>query len=155
MALGNGYAAYKEVRVSTATQSNLLLMLYDGLVTQLDAAVKALQNKAGEEAHKRLVKAQDIISELTQALNMDYEISQNLHALYTYCYERLVSANVAKDPQPAIEVLGLMTELREAWQQAMRSQQGAQAAAGGQPDQGAFAGSASSAGGMSRLEITG
>ena len=59
---------------------------------------------------------------------MDYEISQNLYSLYEYINTRLVAANLQKSPEPLLEVMGYLRELRESFAQAavIASSQGTQ-----------------------------
>jgi len=116
----HGYAAYKEARVTTASGGRLVVMLYDAAINQCTLALKALEARELEAVHNHLLKAQDILGELTGALDMQYEIAQNLFALYEYCTERLITANVNKAPGPIEEVLGYLTELRDTWEQALR-----------------------------------
>jgi flagellar protein FliS len=47
-------------------------------------------------------------------------VAVNLDALYDYILRRLVAGNVAKDPAPTEEALGLLRSLLEAWQQVAR-----------------------------------
>lgn len=113
-----GYAAYKEARVNTASQKNLLLMLYDGAISNLKQAITALESKDYGEAHRLLIKTQDILSELMSSLNMEIEVAHSLYSLYEYSYQRLVAANVSKEVEPVHEVIGYLMELREAWNEA-------------------------------------
>jgi len=41
----------------------------------------------------------------------------NLQQLYTYIYDRLVQANIRKDPEIVEEALVLLMELRDTWEQ--------------------------------------
>lgn len=116
-----GYTAYKATQVQTASQENLLLMLYDGAITALNQALAALEEGDLSVVHQRLIKTQAILEELMGALNMDMEISHGLYALYEYAHQRLVAANVAKEAEPIQEVLGYLTELRDTWQQALNA----------------------------------
>lgn len=117
-----GYAAYKEARVTTASGGRLVVMLYDAAVKHLAQSLEALEKKAYPDVHNHLIKVQDILAELSGALDMQYEISKSLYALYEYCIERLIAANVAKDAAPVKEVLGYLTELRDAWEQAVQAE---------------------------------
>ena len=54
-------------------------------------------------------------------LDMQYEISQNWAALYEYIHYRLVQANLKKDRAMLVEARELLTELRDAWHQAMKA----------------------------------
>ena len=57
--------SYKETKVTTATQSKLIIMLYDEVIKQIDIASDAINNrKAKDVSHNAFVKSQDCISEL-------------------------------------------------------------------------------------------
>lgn len=99
-------------------------MLYDGLVGSLSRAVEAVRDGRIEETHNALVKSQEIILELDASLNMDYEISRHLHAVYDFLYRQAVNANVYKDAGMVESCLELVKELRTAWRQVIDKQAG-------------------------------
>lgn len=117
------YDQYRTLSVQTAGPGKLLMMLYDGLVLFLKQAGKAIASGQPQEAHNFLIKAQDIVTELSCTLNMDYEISKNLFQLYAYLKRRLVEANLKKDEQIVEEALSLATELRDTWAQVVEPEQ--------------------------------
>ena len=80
----------------------------------------AIENKEIEKAGSVILRAQDIVQELMITLNTDYEISDNLYALYDYMYRRLIDANISKDIAPLDETLDLMTDLRDTWTQVIK-----------------------------------
>ena len=112
--------AYKRQQVMTATPEALTLMLYNGCLKFIKEGVEALAEKHYETANESLQKAQNIISEFRVTLNMDYEISHQLLPLYNYAYDRLVEGNMKSDPAIIAEASDIMTELRDAWAQAMK-----------------------------------
>ena len=112
--------AYKGQQVMTATPEALTLMLYNGCLKFIKEGVEALAEKHYETANESLQKAQNIISEFRVTLNMDYEISHQLLPLYNYAYDRLVEGNMKSDPTIIAEASDIMTELRDAWAQAMK-----------------------------------
>ena len=121
--------AYKKQQVLTATPEALTLMLYNGCLKFIKEGVDALSEKKYENANICLQKAQNIISEFRVTLNMDYEISHQLLPLYNYAYDRLVEGNMKSDPVIIQEATDIITELRDAWVQAMktaREEKGAQ-----------------------------
>ncbi|MFZ3171708.1 MAG: flagellar export chaperone FliS [Carboxydocellales bacterium] len=124
----NPYINYKQTAVQTASPEKLLLMLYDGAIKFGHQACVAMEQKDLEASNKYLGKIQDIVSELIVNLNMDYEISQNLYSIYEYINTRLVAANIQKSPEPLLEVMGYLRELRESFAQAavIASSQGTQ-----------------------------
>jgi flagellar protein FliS len=62
-------------------------------------------------------KAQDIIDELNNSLNMQDggEIALTLRKIYNFLYFYLVKANLKKDPKMIKEVISILSTLREAW----------------------------------------
>jgi len=116
----NAHDIYKKNMVTTATPQELTLMLYNGLIRFLKQAVMGLDEKSIEKAHNNIIKAQDILFEFMRTLDMDYEISNSLFALYDYMNTRLVEANISKDKVIVEEVVEYAEELRDTWAQAMK-----------------------------------
>ena len=125
--------AYKKQQIMTATPEALTLMLYNGCLKFIKEGADALTEKNYEAANTSLQKAQNIISEFRVTLNMDYEISHQLMPLYNYAYDRLVEGNLDDNFDAIKEATDIITELRDAWAQAMkkaREEKGAQNAEG-------------------------
>ena len=116
----NAYDQYKKNMVNTATPQEITLMLYNGLVRFLKQAAAGIEERNIEKANNNIIRAQDIIYEFMRTLDMNYEISSNLLALYDYMNRRLVEANVKKDNEIVTEIIGLSEELRDTWAQAMK-----------------------------------
>ena len=111
---------YKQSTVFTATPEELTLMLYDGGIKFMNIAKYNIENDDIEKAHESLNRAQDIIVELKSTLNMDYEISNNLEKLYDFIMGKLTDANISKEVGPIEEALGILTELRDTWKEAIK-----------------------------------
>lgn len=111
--------AYLEQKVLTAKPQELTFMLYEGLVRFIKTARIFNEQKNLEKTNETLLKAQAIIVELQSTLNMDYEISTQLDALYDFMYERLVEANLQKSDQPMAEALEIAEQMRDTWKEAM------------------------------------
>ncbi len=110
--------SYKETKVTTATQSKLIIMLYDEVIKQIDIAVEAINGKKAKDiSHNAFVKSQDCISELMVSLDFEKggEIAQNLFSIYNYFNRELLTANTTGNTEKAIGVLTMMKELRESW----------------------------------------
>ncbi len=118
MKSNNPYNSYKETQIKTAGQGKLIVMLYEGAIKFLNLAKKGIDEKNIELAHNNIVKGQDIIMELLLSLNMEAgDIAHKLYNLYLYMNNRLMEANINKDKKPIDEVLKLLTELKEVWEQ--------------------------------------
>ena len=112
--------AYKKQQILTATPEALTLMLYNGCLKFIKEGVEQLAEKNYEASNISLQKAQNIISEFRVTLNMDYEISHQLMPLYNYAYDRLVEGNLDNNFDAIKEATDIITELRDAWAQAMK-----------------------------------
>ncbi|MBN2545457.1 MAG: flagellar export chaperone FliS [Spirochaetes bacterium] len=110
---------YKKTQVNTANQGKLIVMLYEGAIKFINNAIDAMPKKEIEKIHNNIVKAQDILTELTTSLNMDAgEISQKLFSIYMYLSQRLTDANIKKSKEPLIEVKKHLSVLKDAWVEA-------------------------------------
>lgn len=112
---------YQSQAVETAGPAQLVLMLYDGALAALTRSEQALaaETPAGsmEIANRELQRAQDIVTELRVTLDLEGggAIAANLAALYDFCLDRLITANVSKDPTELPVVRTVIADLREAW----------------------------------------
>lgn len=114
---------YRANAVLTASPGHLVLMLYDGVLKALALARGALA--APEEDFKRyavvneqLLKAQQIIGELQDTLNLeagDGTLAREMFRLYDYYNRRLFEANLRKTAEPIEEVARLLKDLRDGW----------------------------------------
>lgn len=128
--VANGYAkTYRANAVLTASPGQLVLMLFDGALKAMGAAREAFDRPEGdprriEAIHQQLQKAQDIIAELQNGLNMEAggEFAQTLWRLYDYHNRRLFEANMRKQVAPVIEVEELVRQLRDAWAEMLMKQ---------------------------------
>jgi flagellar protein FliS len=127
----NGYQAYRQTQAQTAAPGELVVMLYRGALRFVAAAVEAIDASDIEAAHTNLIRAQAIISELNETLDLARggELASNLQAIYTYLNQRLIEANLRKDADAAREVERLLRELLPAWERAARETASAPAVA--------------------------
>lgn len=113
----NPYNAYKNTQIKTASREQILLMLYDGAIRFMKQGKKALKQENHELAHDKLLKSQDIITELMASLDMDIggEIAEDLYSLYDFILHNLVQANVEKNAKRVDQAMDVMSDLNEAW----------------------------------------
>ncbi len=124
--INNQANAYKETTIKTAGQGKLILMLYDGAIEQLKQAAELFPtgHQNYDKVNCAIVKAQDIITELTVSLNFEKgdEIAKSLFKLYMYFNDQLIQANMKKDEAALQTVLGMLIDLRTAWSQISSNQ---------------------------------
>ncbi|MEW6749554.1 MAG: flagellar export chaperone FliS [Candidatus Latescibacterota bacterium] len=125
---------YNQVQIQTATKGKLIVLLYQGAIRHMKKALLHMERKEIEAKGNCLIRAQDIVLELLYALDHEMlrsgnELALNLQRLYLYCYRRLVQANIHMDRRAIEEVVALMTNLLEAWQQVAVGERRAEVAA--------------------------
>lgn len=111
---------YIKQSIQTIPPSQLLIMLYDGAIRFTKTAIQAIEKKDMLEAHKNIVKTQDIVQEFIITLDHNAPVAEGLLKLYDYFNYLLIRANIKKDVKLLQEVLGYLVELRETWVQAAR-----------------------------------
>lgn len=128
--VANAYArTYRANAVLTASPGQLVLMLYDGALRALALAQVAFASadepRRIETIHQQLMKAQNILHELQDGLNLEAggDVARTLQQLYDYHGRRLFEANLRKQAEPVIEVERLLRELRDAWAEMLTRQE--------------------------------
>ncbi len=114
------YQQYQQNSIMTASPEELTLMLYNGAIKFINLGKLHIENKEIEKANNAIKRAQDIIMELNNTLDMNYEISNNLRSIYTFILEKLIDANIKKDVKFLDEALPLIEEIRDTWKEAMK-----------------------------------
>ena len=127
MAYNEAITTYRETRIVTASQGQLILMLYGEAVRQLDYALNLLEKNDTEKKvpariekiGKSVMKTQEIVSELMVSLDFEQggEIAKNLFSLYNWFNHELMEANISQDARRLSTVRNHLDDLRNAWQE--------------------------------------
>ena len=116
---------YKKVRVNTAHPGKIIVMLYDEMLRRIDFSIEKMDagSRLLDEISASVLKAYDIVTELTASLDMEKggEIATRLHALYEFFGTELIKANVKKNSMPLKSIRPLIAELRDSWHTISRS----------------------------------
>lgn len=115
-----GYAAYANNKIMTATPAELTLMLYEGAIKFCNIAIDAVEKKDISRAHNNIVKVENIIEEFQATLNHKYPVAKDFENVYAYLHQRLVEANIRKDKEILEEVLEHFRTMRDTWKEVMR-----------------------------------
>ncbi|MCI7107701.1 MAG: flagellar export chaperone FliS [Agathobacter sp.] len=119
MIQNQGYAAYGNSKILTASPAELTLMLYDGAIKFVNIAIAATEKKDVEKAHNNIMKAENIIIEFQSTLDHKYPVAKDFDTVYTYLLQRLRDANLKKDKEILEEVLGHLRTMRDTWKEVM------------------------------------
>jgi len=112
---------YLKTQIETASQPQLLVMIFDAAVKKLRIARQAVEKREIEKAHVELTKVQKIFIELMVALDFDKggDLAHQLWRIYDFVYHHLVMANIKQNAHMIEEVLPIVENLREGWTQAV------------------------------------
>jgi flagellar secretion chaperone FliS len=115
----NGIKSYRKTNVVTAGPKRLILMCYEGAIDSLKLGKKKLAEKDYEAKGSALVKAQDIIRELMNALDFEKggSVARNLDSLYNYMVRRILYADLHKNTEAIDEVIEMLNTLKSAWEE--------------------------------------
>ena len=121
MTTANAYQAYKSNTALTSSPQELTLMLYNGAIKFCMQGKQAIEDKNIQEAHRLIMRAQDIIVELQATLDLKYPIAEELDRIYDFILDQLREANISKNPENLDIAADFMRELRDTWVQATKS----------------------------------
>ncbi|EPO2588326.1 flagellar export chaperone FliS [Escherichia albertii] len=123
-----GTQAYAQIGVESAvmsaSQQQLVTMLFDGVLSALVRARLFMQDNNPQGKGASLLKAINIIENgLRVSLDEESqdELTQNLIALYIYMVRRLLQANLRNDVSAVEEVESLMRNIADAWKESLLS----------------------------------
>ncbi len=112
----SAHSAYRQVDVETDSQGKLIVLWFNGAIQRAEEARRLILTEPMDVVgiHNNLVRAQDIVNELRNALDLRMgEVAENLDRSYEYFHHLLVQANMKKDAGLIDECVGLMTVLRD------------------------------------------
>lgn len=118
---GPGNPAYQEYlrnSILSASSEQLHLMLLDGALRFCARAKDAMAGRDFEGSYVSLDRAQRIVLELDAGLNPQHNpgLVEQMRALYTFVYARLVEANLHRDAQAVSDAERILTSQRQTWQ---------------------------------------
>jgi flagellar secretion chaperone FliS len=122
----NAYNVYKNNSVNYASKEQLLLMLVDGAVKFAKIGRQAILDNDAKKAHENIVKAENIIYELMVTLDVEKggDWAKALMQVYDYIVSELTQANIRKDVKIMDEVIPLIEDVRDTWEQAYKISKG-------------------------------
>jgi len=105
--------------LSAADPHRIIQMLMQGALDRLAKAKGQIERKDIVGKGESLLRAGAIINSLSASLDFEVggEIAQNLAALYEYMEGRIQDANLELDIDAIDEVVRLLSEIKDAWDQ--------------------------------------
>ena len=129
----DGYSQYKEMdlaaRTAAASPLELVLVLFSGLMDELERAKSHIENKRYERKAQSINKCIDILNALTSSLEFETggELVVNLSRLYDHCVYRLYEASGELSLEKIDEVILILNQstrqagkvCRQSWDKTM------------------------------------
>ena len=98
-------------------------MLYNGALKFCGQGKQAIEAKNTQEAHRLIMRAQDIIVELQATLDLKYPVAKELDRLYDFILYQLMEANMAKSVEHLDIAMDFIRDMRDTWAEATRGRQ--------------------------------
>jgi len=114
---GECIGAYRKAEVFTSDPRKLIIMCYEGAISNLKLARECYEAQEYEKKAKALQKTYAIINELLMSLNFEKggAIAVNLDALYKFMIKQLMMGDLNRDVKAFDQVIGMLEELASAW----------------------------------------
>jgi flagellar protein FliS len=85
-------------RVTQASRSELIVILYEMILTEIEEAKEAYEKGDMSTFDKELKRVQKFVNELMTTLDYHYAISYDLLSLYLYVNKRVITAIMKRNP---------------------------------------------------------
>ncbi len=117
MAPQTGLHSYHANGISSSSQGQLILMMYDGALQAVNQSIQSMAQKDVAGQSRYILKAQDIINELSLVLDIKQggEVAKTLEQLYRFVLNQLIQANITSDKIYLESVIKVLSPLRDAW----------------------------------------
>lgn len=114
----NGYQQYKTQSVSTMTNGEMLILLYDEIIKRLTRAEFALKEDNITLFDESIIRARDIVRYLIDTLDRSYPISMEISRMYDFFLYEISRISAGRNVQVIHELKPLVKELSDAFKEA-------------------------------------
>lgn len=110
----------KEMIYQKSSQE-ITALLYESCIMRLEEAIENINSKDYVVVNQKLQKANDILQRLGVGINYEAGIiADQLDMIYNYIAEKLIEANLKKDPTLIKEVIGILEDISQAWNETLK-----------------------------------
>lgn len=111
---------YEEKELMNMKPQELTALLYQAFLEKLRGSIKALEEGNPLGSNYMLQGCNDILERLGAGINYKAGIiADQLEALYDFCSEKLLEANIKKDKEMMHQILKIMENISQGWFTAM------------------------------------
>jgi flagellar secretion chaperone FliS len=126
--------AYLRAAVQNASSAGLVVILFDQLISDLKRAIAAMESRDVETRSAELKHGFLVLAQLQGSLDMENggEAAVHFSRFYSAVRSAMMEAHLKASPEILIRQIGLLLDVRQAWQQVDMPNLGA-AQAGAEP----------------------
>jgi flagellar protein FliS len=117
LAMTNELIQAYTLRVSQASRSELVVIMYEIILTDLQAAKNAYSEGDNATYIKELKQAQRFLNELMGTLDYTYRLSYELMSLYIYVNKAIITALFKKVPVTLDSAVSVLQKLMEGFKE--------------------------------------
>ena len=105
------------MRITQANKTEMIVILYEMLLTYMKDAEEALTQKEFTAFHEAVRKVRGCLEELIASVNLDCELGLRLFSLYQFCNRELIKADARKKKEPLAHIRSVIEKLRDAYKE--------------------------------------
>jgi flagellar protein FliS len=111
--------AYLRAAVQNASSVGLLIILFDQLISDLKRAIAAMESRDVETRSAELKHGFLVLAQLQGSLDMENggEAAVHFSRFYSTVRAGMMQAHIKASPEVLVHQIGLLLEVRQAWQQ--------------------------------------
>ncbi|NLK98268.1 flagellar export chaperone FliS [Defluviitalea saccharophila] len=114
----------RTAQIANATPGQLIIITYEIIIETLEEAQKQLAVKDEKKFKRTIDKAQKLLRELMDSLDLSYSISLDLMELYLYINKTIIKGYISLKEEPLEEAKKLLNTLLIGWKQAVATEEG-------------------------------
>ncbi|MBM7686005.1 flagellar export chaperone FliS [Defluviitalea raffinosedens] len=113
----------RTAQIVNATPGQLIVITYELIIETLEEAQKQLAVKDEKKFKRTIDKAQKLLRELMESLDLSYSISLDLMGLYLYINKMIIKSYITLKEEPLEEAKKLLNTLLIGWKEAVASEE--------------------------------
>lgn len=102
-------------RISQANKTEMIVIVFDIALCHIDEAIQSYKSPSNDSFNTSIKYAQKCINDLIEALNFDYEISNQLLQSYTYVSKQLLFAKLNNSTSYLDNAKSILSSMKDAF----------------------------------------
>lgn len=108
-------------RISNANKTEMIVILYEMVLTYVEDARKALEKQDLDGSRKEIQRAKACVKELQNSVNLENNIAMNYFEIYLFLRRELSKAAVSGNQTALDNVCGIVGEMLETYRKLSRA----------------------------------